>query len=76
MARYADGKNVEKVTYARFDSVMKPGDIPLDAGIYKCQNRFCEFEDVINRECAKLPPCSACGTESPGWKLLVEATGQ
>ncbi len=52
-----------------FKGIQKTGSKPDHPGIYECQN--CGFEDLINRECEKLPPCSECdGSE---WKLIVYA---
>jgi hypothetical protein len=34
------------------------GDVPSSPGIYDCQT--CKYEDVVNRECIRLPPCSNC----------------
>lgn len=50
------------------------GDVPPNPGIYECQT--CKYEDVVNRECIKLPPCSNCKKKghSNKWKLLVKAT--
>jgi len=50
------------------------GSKPGGPGIYKCQK--CGFEDVINRECDKLPPCSNCKEKgrSNTWRFLVKAT--
>ena len=60
---------------AQDNTLRKPGEKPGGPGIYKCQT--CGFEDVINRERNKLPPCSNCDNEGKGgseyWKFLVKA---
>lgn len=72
MAFYADKKNVKFSDKPdQYNVERKPGDKPSSPGIYKCQN--CGFEDVINRECEKLPPCSECKTKTTTWKMLVKA---
>lgn len=75
MAFYADKKVVrESDNPNQYAQVRKIGEKPGGPGIYKCQT--CGFEDVMNRECAKLPPCANC-SDSKGantWKLLVKAT--
>lgn len=76
MAFYADN-SVVKVTgrpeNKHWRAVFSIGDEPPVPGIYKCQS--CGFEDVINRDCSNLPPCSNC--KRPGhankWKLIVRA---
>lgn len=58
----------------KYRRIREIGEKPSSPGIYKCQT--CGFEDVMNRDCNKLPPCSNC-TEKKGsntWKLLVTAT--
>jgi len=75
MAWFRDAENVQRTgekTEAKFEKVWKPGQNPAYPGIYKCQ--VCTYEDVINRECTSLPPCSNCGGGSMTWKLLVRAT--
>lgn len=78
MAWYIDSKNVKKNTSeeanAKYEKVRKPGEKPKFPGIYRCQS--CGFEDLINRKCDKLPPCSNCeekGHKDNTWKLLVKA---
>lgn len=72
MAFYADEKKVRLSNKPeQYGTQRKPGEKPSSPGIYKCQS--CGFEDVINRECEKLPPCSNCETETTTWKLLVKA---
>ncbi|GJB85156.1 hypothetical protein KAM380_096210 [Aeromonas caviae] len=52
-----------------FQKTQKTGSEPTYPGIYECQK--CGYEDLINRECTKLPPCSECsGSE---WKMTVFA---
>ncbi len=73
MAFYKDKENVSKVHFFeedQYNKKMSPGECPSAPGIYKCQK--CGFEDVINRKCDKLPPCSNCN-ENMTWKLLVKA---
>jgi hypothetical protein len=72
MAFYAD-KAVVKLSdkTEQYGKILKPGSTPPAPGIYKCQN--CGFEDVINRECSKLPPCSSCEHVGATWKMLVKA---
>lgn len=71
MAFYADKKNVQVSNrLQQYDEIRLPGEKPPSPGIYKCQG--CGYEDVINRECGKLPPCSSCNGDD-GWKLLVKA---
>lgn len=57
-----------------FKDTHKIGSAPSYPGIYKCQS--CGYEDVINRECNKFPPCSNCSDKKGAntWKLLVQAT--
>lgn len=58
----------------KYKKVWKIGENPAYPGIYECQS--CYFEDVINRDCDKLPPCSHCrsGKEKANtWQLLVLA---
>lgn len=72
MAFYTDTKNVKiSDKPAQYNKVFTPGSTPSAPGIYKCQN--CGYEDVINRECDKLPPCSSCGHKGATWKILVKA---
>lgn len=78
MAWYIDSKNVKKneaeAANARYEKIWKPGEKPSFAGIYRCQS--CGYEDLINRQCTKLPPCSNCekkGHKNNTWKLLVRA---
>lgn len=74
MAWYRDNSVVQRTgeAYAgKYDKVWKPGNNPEYPGIYKCQK--CGYEDVINRECDSLPPCSNCGRGSMEWKLVVRA---
>jgi hypothetical protein len=72
MAWYGDRKNVkESIHKEKFEKEWKPGETPAYAGIYKCQS--CGYEDVINRECTKLPPCANCNKKPHIWKLLVKA---
>ena len=71
MARYADSDNVKKFSGDRYEKIWNISENPSYSGIYRCQT--CGYEDVINRECNKLPPCSNCRSEksSNTWKLLV-----
>ncbi|EBF1418327.1 hypothetical protein J5K60_002576 [Escherichia coli] len=78
MAWYIDSKNVKKNTNekanAKYEKIWKPGEKPDCAGIYRCQ--ACGYEDLINRQCNKLPPCSNCekkAHKNNTWKLLVRA---
>ncbi|PDO82056.1 hypothetical protein BK796_23245 [Kosakonia pseudosacchari] len=78
MARYANSEQVKllksQIAKIRYTRVWKPGENPDAAGIYRCQG--CGYEDVINRECTKLPPCSNCEKNNHSdntWKLLVRA---
>ncbi|TQC98441.1 hypothetical protein FK216_06170 [Moraxellaceae bacterium AER2_44_116] len=77
MAFYTDKNNVKLSDKPKqYDTLHKPGEKPKSPGIYKCQT--CGFEDVINRECNKFPPCSNCNNNGIGgheyWKMLVKAT--
>jgi hypothetical protein len=75
VAFYLDTAKVKKTSpdaEEKYKEIWKPGEDPDYPGIYKCQK--CNYEDVINRECDKLPPCSNCKTKSMTWKLLVRAT--
>ncbi|PRZ52302.1 hypothetical protein BX589_115182 [Paraburkholderia fungorum] len=77
MAFYADKNKVQVSDKpAQYGTLRKPGEKPGGPGIYKCET--CGFEDVINRECKKLPPCSNCDNDGKGgneyWKFLVKAT--
>ena len=75
MAFYADKSNVKLSDKpGQYNTSRKPGEAPPSPGIYKCQT--CGYEDVINRECGVLPPCSECGKakkKNEHWKLLVKA---
>ena len=74
MAWYRDNESVQRTSEdyaAKFEKIWKPGNKPDFPGIYKCQK--CGFEDVINRECESLPPCSNCRPGPMQWKLLVRA---
>ncbi len=74
MAWYRDTENVKRTGdkyKEKFTKIWKPGQKPDHPGIYKCQ--VCTYEDVINRECSSLPPCSNCKPGSMTWKLLVRA---
>ncbi|MCV0986102.1 hypothetical protein [Escherichia coli] len=78
MAWYIDSKNVKKNekegANAKYNKIRKPGEKPSSPGIYRCQS--CGFEDLINRKCDKLPPCSNCqenGHKNNTWRLLVRA---
>lgn len=74
MAWYRDSDNVNRTgeEYAgKYNKIWKPGQSPSYPGIYRCQ--VCGYEDVINRECTSLPPCSNCKPGSMEWKLLVRA---
>ncbi|EES4599983.1 hypothetical protein FP864_004833, partial [Escherichia coli] len=66
MAWYIDSKNVKKNTNekanTKYEKIWKPGEKPDCAGIYRCQ--ACGYEDLINRQCNKLPPCSNCEKKS------------
>lgn len=52
-----------------FQKTQKTGSAPTHPGIYECQK--CGYEDLINRECPKLPPCSECSGSD--WKMIVFA---
>lgn len=78
MAWYADSSKVGKTTdeknTPKYDKIWKPGEKPIYPGIYRCQS--CGYEDVINRGCTKLPPCTNCEQKKHKdntWKLLVRA---
>lgn len=80
MATYVENSQVKMIkdpdseTKKRYDRTWKPGENPSCAGIYRCQS--CGYEDVINRECTSLPPCSNCeekNHKNNTWKLLVRA---
>ncbi|EOZ3196025.1 TPA: hypothetical protein PXJ35_004444 [Yersinia enterocolitica] len=73
MAVYNNSKTVTKTEHpAKFEKIWKIGEKPEYPGIYECKS--CLYEDVINRECEKFPPCSNCknGTSNK-WQLLVQA---
>lgn len=73
MAFYGDESKVRKTDKPdQYKQARKPGESPPFPGIYKCDN--CGFEDVFNRECSTIPPCSKCGKRTTTWKLLVKAT--
>lgn len=75
MAFFEDSKIVLKSDKVeQYQQIRKIGSKPASPGIYKCQT--CGYEDVINRECNKLPPCSNCSDEKGAntWKFLVKAT--
>lgn len=75
MAFYIDATKVRKSDKLdKYNKERKPGQKPPNAGIYKCQ--ACGYEDVINRECGHLPPCSKCDDKPHTWKLLVTAADQ
>lgn len=72
MALYADKTKVNLSNQPdKYGVERSPGETPPDPGIYKCQS--CGYEDVINRECSTLPPCSECKKKTTTWKLLVKA---
>ncbi|HHQ4311112.1 TPA: hypothetical protein ACSP7Z_001735 [Serratia fonticola] len=77
MAYYGDTKLVRRADneagLKKYSKIWKIGEKPVYPGIYKCQH--CSFEDVINRDCEKLPPCSNCKKKGHAneWKLLVRA---
>lgn len=72
MAFYSSTNAVIKTDqHEQYDRLRPIGSKPNDPGIYECQN--CGFEDVINRECEKLPPCSNCRDKSHNWKMIVKA---
>lgn len=71
MAFYANNKVVRISDKPdQYGADRKIGSKPPFPGIYKCQN--CGFEDVINRECEKLAPCSNCN-KGIVWKMIVKA---
>lgn len=74
MARYIKSSAAKKSEYpARFEKVWNIGEKPVHPGIYECTK--CLYEDVINRECEKLPPCSNCKEKgnTNTWQLQVMA---
>jgi len=75
MAWHSDrGKVKESTNVDKFNKIWKLGENPVWAGIYRCQ--ACGYEDVINRGCTKLPPCSNCekkNHKNNTWKLLARA---
>lgn len=71
MAFYIDPKKVKQSQNPANFAVFRVGEKPNYPGIYKCLN--CGEEDVINRECKKLPPCAACKEQSHKWEFLVRA---
>ncbi|TFW09458.1 hypothetical protein E4K72_05960 [Oxalobacteraceae bacterium OM1] len=72
MAFYGDTDRVKPSTRPRkYRRRWRPGDTPDYPGIYKCQR--CGFEDVFNRACETVPPCSMCQEQTTDWKLLVRA---
>ncbi|MGO3691145.1 MAG: hypothetical protein ACTJF0_11880 [Psychroflexus halocasei] len=77
MAWYSDRDNVKESSKTdKFTKNWSIGETPKFPGIYKCQH--CGFEDVMNRDCDKLPPCSNCKAKghSNTWKLLVRADNE
>ncbi|EBZ2217874.1 hypothetical protein ELR99_25370, partial [Salmonella enterica subsp. enterica serovar Newport] len=67
-------KDYRRKKTPKYDKIWKPGEKPIYPGIYRCQS--CGYEDVINRECTKLPPCTNCEQKKHKdntWKLLVRA---
>ena len=71
MAFYNSTKAVRPTDLPEQYQLNRPvGSKPAGPGIYECQN--CGFEDVINRECSKLPPCSNCREKSHDWKMIVK----
>lgn len=75
MAFYEDKRAVrESDSLEQYKRIRKVGEYPASPGIYKCLD--CGFEDVMNRGCKTLPPCSNCSKEKGAntWKLLVKAT--
>ncbi len=75
MAFYGDKSKVRQSDKMdQYNKARKPGETPPSPGIYKCDS--CGYEDVFNRECAKIPPCANCGTETTTWKLLVKAVDE
>lgn len=53
MAWYKYDKDVSKNSHANFDKVWKPGEIPPDNGIYRCQG--CG-DEIASNEGVQLPP--------------------
>lgn len=76
MALYGEGSKVNPSNQpVRYSKIRNIGENPQSAGagIYQCQT--CNYEDVVNRECTALPPCSNCKKKGHKntWKLLVRA---
>jgi hypothetical protein len=71
MAFYLDPRKVRQSDKTSKFQKFAVGDIPDYPGIYECQN--CGQEDVINRECTKLPPCAACKEKGHEWLLIARA---
>jgi len=77
MAYYGDKSNLHLSgnQKEKYEKLCSPGSKPPSPGIYRCQT--CGFEDVINRECGILPPCSNCKKKGHNpnehWKLIVTA---
>lgn len=74
MAFFQDNEKVRKTNKPeKYQKELYIGDKPKGPGIYKCQS--CGYEDVINRECEELPPCSNCKSKGHKntWKFLVRA---
>jgi hypothetical protein len=75
MAFYENAKLVRETDKPeQYQKVRKIGEAPGGPGIYRCQS--CGFEDVMNRDCTKLPPCSNCSKKNGAntWRFLVKAT--
>lgn len=75
MAFYDNAKHVRVSDKPnQYRELRSIGEAPGGPGIYKCQT--CGFEDVINRKCDKLPPCSNCSPAKRAnkWVYLVKAT--
>lgn len=66
--------NTNDAANPKYKKIWRPGENPDYPGLYRCQS--CGYEDVINRECKSLPPCSECRRKihaTNTWKLLVKA---
>lgn len=72
MARFGEPTKFKKSNNPKLYTTLRSiGSTPPAPGIYECQE--CGFEDVINRDCDRLPPCSYCRSEGHDWKLIARA---
>jgi hypothetical protein len=68
MPNYKDAKYLKENTSAAFDTILKPGQITPNSGIYRCD--ACGFE-ASSTEGHPLPPAESCSHHGGRWKCSV-----